>query len=130
MANIPVFIATPKSWLGLVSAANTNRDGTGTLVSLVTGAALGTRIDQIRVTALATTTAGMVRFFVYDGTNTRPWMELAVDAITVSASDEAFTGELVRLDTLPLLVLPVGWILKASTHNAESFGIAVGGGDY
>src|SRR5262249_27101643 len=61
MAATPAFVGTPRTWLGQVSAANTNRDGTGTLVDIVSAGALGSRLDQIEVVAIATTTAGVVR---------------------------------------------------------------------
>lgn len=127
MGDKPVFIASPKSWLAQISAANTNRDGTGTLVDVLTVAAVaGARIDSIVVQAIGTTTAGMVRLFLFDGTNTRLWRELAVAAIVPSGTVAAFR------DTIPLgegLILPTGWKLKAGTHNAETFNIVASGGE-
>lgn len=125
----PIFPATPKSWYGQVSAANTNRDGTGTLVTLVTGVANGTRIDRIRIRAAVTTTAGMVRFYISldGGTTKRLWKEVIVSAITVGAATEAFNSEFVTPD----LYLPdASAVLYASTHNAEAINIVVGGADY
>ena len=37
MATSPIFVGTPKTWLAALSAANTtNRDGTGTIITIVT----------------------------------------------------------------------------------------------
>jgi hypothetical protein len=126
MGTTPVFIAVPKTWLGQVTAANTNRDGTGTLVDIVTAGASGSRIDQIDISGLGTTTAGVVRLLLNDGSNTRLFKEVLVSAITPSTSVEAFRASLVFAEGL---VLPTGWKLKASTHNAESFNIFARGGD-
>jgi len=133
MATIPNFAATPVAALAQLTAANTNRDGTGTIVTVFTGPAAsgsntgGARIEEIVLTAAATTTAGMIRLFINDATNTRLWREVPVTAITPSATVAAWTSTL-RNDTrpdLPLLTLPIGWSLRASTHNAETFNVTV-----
>lgn len=127
MASAPSFAATPRQGIGQVTAANTNRDGTGTLVDILVAGASGSRIEQIVVQAVVTTTAGVVRLFLNDGTNTRLYKELLVTAITPSATVEAF-----RTTFSPSfgLVLPTGWTLKASTHNAEAFNVFAVGGDF
>lgn len=131
MATSPAFISTPNIGMARISTANTNRDGTGTLGTLVTGATNGTRIDRIVATAISTTTAGMLRFFLYDATNTRLVYELAVTAIMPSGTVVAWTGEWVRTDGLPIIIVPSGWILKVGTNNAESFDVvAVVSGDF
>ena len=63
-----------------VSAANTNRDGTGTIVDILTGDTDGTIIDVIAVVAVGTTSSGMVRLYISDGSNTRLWQEVAQNA--------------------------------------------------
>lgn len=53
-----------------ISVANTNRDGTGTLGVLATASPVkgaSSRIDRISIQATATTTAGMLRFFLVKG---------------------------------------------------------------
>lgn len=129
-ANIaPIFPIIPVVGLGQVSAANTNRDGTGTLVSILTGGANGTRIHKIIVYATVTTTAGMVRLFITGGGNTRLWREVAIPALTVSATVMAHS-EIVELFGEGALHLPSTYILKASTHNAEAINVIAEGGDY
>jgi len=113
-----------------IATANTSRIGAGTLADLVTGDDNGTRVDRIVITATATTTAGMVRLFIDDGTDIRAFKEAAVTAVTPSASLAAFTAEVVRTDGLPVVNLPAGYKLRASTHNAESFDIVCLGGSY
>lgn len=127
MASAPSFATTPRYGKADLSAANTNRDGSGTMVDILTGATSGTRVDRITVQATATTTAGMVRLFIHNGTNYRLWREVAVGAITVGASTPAFWDELADLD----LILPsASYKLAASTHNAETFVVHAEGADY
>lgn len=127
MATSPNYAATPSMKVGQVATANTNRDGTGTLVTILTAASGGTRIDAIVLEATGTTTAGVVRLFLYDGTNTRLLKELLVSAITPSTSVEVFTTTWVPPGQL---VLPNGWSLKAGTHNAETFNVFALAGDF
>lgn len=126
MAASPVFAVTPEIGMGQVSVANTNRDGTtGTYITLVTAAASGTRVAEIVTQATVTTTAGMVRLFLTDGSTTRMFDEIAISAATVSASVKGN-----RVSTLYTnLVLPSGWSMKASTHNGEAINIFALGAD-
>jgi hypothetical protein len=109
-----------------IATANANRNGTGTLGTLKTGAADGTRCDFCVVKAIVTTTAGMIRFYIDDGAgNIFLWDELIVTAITASGTVAAFRG-VIQLG----FMLPVGYILKISTENAETFRCFVHGADY
>ena len=134
MAITPNFAAIPKVGTGALSVANTNRDGTGTIVTLFTAGSSGSRIDSIVIQATATTTAGMVRLFIHDGTNARLYDEVPVFAVTPAASVPAWSvalGNNAPLSTgrYPLM-LPSGSSLRASTHNAEAFNVHVIGGDF
>ncbi len=115
------YAATPKTAVAQVSTANTARDGTGTLATVFTAGTSGSRIDDIAIIATGTTTAGMVRLFLHDGTNARLWREVAVSAITPSATVSPFSSLLGNL----ALVLQTGWSLRASTNNAETFNVLV-----
>lgn len=126
----PIFSLTPQVGRVRIATANTNRDGTGTLGSVITGGTNGTRVDRIVITATVTTTAGMVRLFIDDGTNIRAWKEVTVSAVTVAASTPAFTATISSPDTAPLLVLPSAYILKAGTHNAEQIDVVAMASDY
>jgi hypothetical protein len=120
---VPIFTLTPRIQSARISTANANRDGTGTLGSVIAGATDGTRVDRIVICATVTTTAGMVRLFIDDATNIRLWREVPVTAITVSASVAGFTHTISSPDSLPLLVLPLNYTLKAGTHNAEQIDV-------
>ena len=109
-----------------VSVANANRDGTGTLASLYTAGSAGSQISRVEAKATGTTTAGMVRLFVYDGTNTRLWQEISVTAVTPGASTQSFSG---NVNPAPALPLKSGWKLKESTEQAETFNLFAYGFD-
>lgn len=127
MATTPVYAATPVAALAQVSAANTARDGTGTVVTVIAGATGGRRLTRVLVQAVGTTTAGMVRLYLYDGTNTRLFREVSVTAITPSATVQAFRAEVVLP---PEFALPSGsWELRASTEKAETFNVIALGDD-
>lgn len=120
MAASPVFAVTPIVGMAQVSVANTNRDGTtGTYVTLLTAGASGTRVAEIVTQGAVTTTAGMVRLFLTDGTTTRMFDEISIAAATVSATVK---GNRVST-TYNNLVIPSGWSIRASTHNGEAINV-------
>lgn len=121
MSTTAQYAATPRAALGQVSAANTARDGTGTLASIFTAGASGSRIDDIYIAATGTVTAGVVRLFLFDGTVNRLWLEILVTATTPSTTQAVWSYTLFN----QALILPVNYVLKASTNNAETFNINV-----
>lgn len=127
MATNPAYAAVPATAQVQIATANTARDGTGTIGTLITAPAAGTRVDDIVICAAGTTTAGVVRMFIHDGTNYRLLQEILVAAITPSTTVAAFYAKLTNLG----IVLKSGWSLRFSTHNAETFNVVVTrGGDY
>lgn len=128
-ANInPIFTLTPIIGVVQISTANTNRDGTGTMGTLVTGATDGTRIRRIDMKATVTTTAGMLRFFIYNGSATRLWFEVPVSAATPSGTVEAWSNSKVFADPP---VIPSAYEVRVATNNAETFNIiATPAGNY
>jgi len=126
MATQPSFAITPRIGMGQVTTANTNRDGSGTIATILTGVAAGTRINEIVIEATVTTTAGMVRLYLHDGTNARLFDEFVVTAITPGASTAVYRAS----KTYDNLVLPsASWSIRASTHNTETFNVIVLGAD-
>jgi hypothetical protein len=126
MAADPVFAVTPRIAAVNVATANTNRDGSGTVATLITGAATGTRIAEIVVQARVTTTAGMVRIFLHDGTTFFFFDEVSIAAATVSASVKGTRQSVIYNN----LVLPsASWSVRVSTHNAESIDVTAFGAD-
>lgn len=121
MATTAQYASTVQNASAQISTANTNRNGTGTIVSVMTGATNGTRIDDISIVATGTTTAGVVRLFISDGTNIRLWQEILVSAVTPSTTVQVWSYTLLN----QALILENGWSLQAATNNAETFNILV-----
>lgn len=124
----------------LINTANTNRDGTGSPTLVYTARAAGgttggkgASIDTLTVWATGTTTAGVIRLYVDNGTS-RLIREILVTAITPSATVKAWTIPVSEgADVGGRLAFPVrlapGDILRVSTHNAEAFVVRVEGGE-
>jgi hypothetical protein len=136
MANLAQFTTQPIIETASVSVANTNRNGTGTIVSVAVGPlttagnGVGKMISQVLVQATATTTAGMVRFYISNNAGST-WAlleELAVTAATPSGTVTAFAA---AVPLLAGLVLAGGngttaqCLLGAAPHNAEAFNVIV-----
>lgn len=106
-----------------ISTANSNLDGTGTLGSVLTGTT-SRQIKNIFIKSGGTTTEGMIRFFIYDGSNTRIFKEVKVPAITPNGSNKSF-GRLIVFNKP--FILPPNYILKVSTEKAETFYVSAVG---
>ena len=115
MAPVQNYAATPSIGAAVLSAANPNRNGTGTVVNVLTAGIYGARIDKITIKAVGSTTSGMVRIFLFDGTTYFLYDESSVLEVTVDPSTPSFRRTLATL----ALDLPANWSLRASTANAE-----------
>ena len=125
----PTWYEQPCTFHATVSAANSARDGTGTIATIASADATGRGIgiDLINITAGATTTAGMIRFFLNDGSAKKLRKEVAVTAVTPSATVPVFSTS---YQPATRMNLEPGWSLMASTENAEVFYVAADGGKY
>lgn len=124
MSTTANYASVPVAAVAVLSTANTNRDGTGTLVTILSGGTSGTRVDDIRISATGTTTAGMIRFYLSldGGTTSRLLFEVPVSAVTPSGTVQSFQTVLTNLG---ILLPDANAMLRASTNNAESFHVAV-----
>lgn len=128
-SNLPIYPKTPLTGVANISSAVTGLtvSGVAGLTQVVAAGADGSRIDAINVQATQTTTAGMVRIWIYSGSgNAQLFEEIPVAAITPSGSSQAYT--VTRY--YQTLVLPSGYSLYASTNNAEAFNVRAFGGSY
>ena len=93
----PLFTLTPEIGTGILATTNTNRDGTGTLVTVATGTTEGTRVDRITFTQNVGSICsnGMIRLFIYNGSTTVLFAELPVVATTPSGTVAGWTGTMV-----------------------------------
>lgn len=136
MAADSQFLTTPKLGQALISTANANRDGTGTIGTVFAAGASGSEVWWAKAKARGTTTAGMIRIFLHDGTSYRGLLaEIPVVAVTPSAT--VSTWEALIPLTVPVggasvlpVALPVNWSIRAATEKAESFDIIMAGGDF
>ena len=124
MALDAAFASTPKAAVTYTSTAKTTIAQTSSatgISDLYTAGASGSRIDDIIIQCAAASTAGMVRFWFYDGSNYTMIREVPTTAITPSGTVAAFTATLSNL----AWCLQTGWKLCISTHNAEAVGVIV-----
>tara|TARA_R110000868_G_scaffold168322_1_gene403021 strand:+ start:278 stop:697 length:420 start_codon:yes stop_codon:yes gene_type:complete len=133
----PIFTLTPNCPVVTVAAANTARDGSGTLVTLFTAGADGSRIESITFTSAQATAAvnsAMVgRVFLTDNTGANPRLisEVAISAITASNS---VIGSTSTISYSNGLIIPTGCILKVSqslyASAADQMHVTARGGNY
>jgi hypothetical protein len=130
MASAPKFASTPRLEYLQISTANTNRDGTGTVTSLITGVSAGTKVDKILAKSTGTTTAGMLRFYLSldGGTTKRLITELPVAAVTPSSTAAAWEGQ-VDFSYMNFILRDASAQILASTEKAETFNLVAIGGD-
>lgn len=132
MAQYPTYAAIPNTSIGQASVANPNRDGTGALATVFTAGASGSRIDAINLKATGTTTQGMLRLFIHNGTSASLLSEVPVLAITPSPALPSWEAQLNTntMSQLFPLILPSGYSLRAATEKAEVFNVIAMGGNF
>jgi hypothetical protein len=125
MATAPSFAATANNGAALLGNAETDLQVPTTTSVIVTAGASGSKIEEIVVQAsksgslIATTVAGIVYLFLYDGSTYHAFDTITVTAITASATTPGF-----RLSkTYANLVLKTGWSLRASQSIASNASI-------
>lgn len=113
------------------ATANSNLDGTGTLVTAYTAGSSatykGSAIETITIKATVSNTPGMVRLFIYNGTTNFLFREVVIPSITKTATDKACDYTIVLDDNFDL---KAGYLIKASTEKAENFNVMVEGKDW
>lgn len=121
MSASPAFASTPRIGFGSVSTANTNYDGTGTIVDVLTGAAAGTRVDRLVLQATGNPADSTVTIFLYDGTTYRLFDTIDIgDPAAASTTVAGYRFEKVYYD----LVLPsASWKVAAAVTVALTSGV-------
>lgn len=133
MASSAQYASTPRVGSATLTTADTSLTAPTTVGTVLTAGASGTRIDYIEVQGVATTSAGLVNLFIYDGTNYILWQQVPVIAVTSSTTAPAFAANLSsnsNANIMPL-TLPTGHSLRATTSVSQT-GIRVTayGGDF
>lgn len=134
MATAPTFAATPKAWAVTVPATlDTSNTAPTNTATLVTAGASGSKIEEIRIVQVASTTgSGIVNIFLYDGSTHHLFETVSIPAITLSTtvsnpSDQIFIGNYSNL------VIPSGWSIRVTVTLAtfqSAFKVLAFGGDF
>jgi hypothetical protein len=126
VATDPAFAATINNGCQLLGAtAETDLQAPAQTSTVLTAGATGTKIEEIVVEAsksgslVATTVAGLVYLFLYDGSTYHLFDTITVAAITASATAAPFRAT----KTYTNLVLKTGWSLRASQSIAGNVSI-------
>ena len=132
----PIYSRVADIQWGSISAANTAKDGTGTVVTVFTADATnGGRVERLRIRALGTNVATVLRVFINNGsTNTTAannslYEEITLPSTTLSETAQLTNREIVFNDGNGL-VLPPGYKINVTLGTAVSAGYqvtAVGG---
>lgn len=133
MATSAQYASTPVFGSANLTTADTSLTAPTTVSTILTAGASGTRIDYIDVQGVATTVAGLINLFVFDGTNYILWQQVPVQAVTSSTTVPAFASALSsngNANIMPLN-LPTGYSLRAATSVAQTgVRITAYGGNY
>jgi hypothetical protein len=127
MAASPTFTSTPRIGAVSLGSADTSYTAPTNVVTVITGVAAGTRIDQVVVQMTATvSSATIVRLWLYDGTTYFLYDEVTIEARTGSQSVMQ-TRSVRRYDAL---VLPSSsWSLRATVHTSNAGNVQAFGAD-
>ena len=133
MSTSAQYASTPKFGSATLTTADTSLTAPTTVGTIVSAGASGTRIDYIEIQGVATTVAGLINLFVYDGTTYMLWQQVPVIAVTSSTTAPAFVANLSsngNSNVMPL-TLPTGYSLRAAASVAQT-GVRVTayGGDF
>lgn len=131
---IPIYTKLGQiGWSGVITTANTAKDGTGTVNLIFTAGADGARVERIRVRALGTNVATVLRIFINNGSdptvaaNNVLYAEKTIAATTLSETAELALNELpTTTDTTAFpIVLPPSYRLYCTIGTTISAGIRV-----
>lgn len=112
MATTPVFASAIKVGSGRLPATlDTSLTAPTNVTTIVTGAAAGTKIEELVFQGLGTTVAGMLNVFLYDGATYHLYDQVAIPAQTSSTTAPAFRTS----RQYASLILPTAsWTLRIS----------------
>lgn len=122
MATQAQYAATPVFGSALLTTADTSLTAPTTVGTVLSAGSSGTRIDYINIQGVATTVAGLVNLFVYDGSTYSLWQQVPILAVTASTTVPAFAAQLSSNSnaTFMPLIFPSGYSLRATTSVAQT----------
>lgn len=121
MAEKPTFTSTPRIGIVAVSTANTNRDGTGTIADIITGAAAGTRIERVALITTSNPADSIVTLFLYNGTTYYLFDEF--DLGDPAAASTTLPGWRTERKYEDLILPSASWKLSAAITVALTAGV-------
>lgn len=137
MATSPNFVSTPKATVTTIAAANTARDGSGTLVTAFTAGASGSRVDTIKFTSSQATAAAsalrICRVFLTDTAGANPTLieEVSLPAVTAS---NTVVGSTATITFVNGLCIASGQLVRVTQSvygsAADGTSVIVRGGDF
>lgn len=117
MALNPQFTTTPRATTSRIAAANTARDGSGSLVTSFTAGASGSRLDFITFTSAQLTPAAsglkVCRVFLTDTSGLNPRLIAEVSLPAVTASNTAI-GATATITFTNGLVIAAGQLIQTA----------------
>lgn len=129
----PVFPLTPVVPVGqTIATANTAKDGTGTVVTLYTAGANGSKVGNIQVAYTGTSVATVLRLFINNGsTNATAGNNTQFKSITVPANTLSEVAAAADITNELNITLPPGYKINATigTTVAAALALTVNGGD-
>lgn len=126
MAAAPTFAVTPRIGAVSIATADSSYTAPTNVGTVLTGVAAGTRINEVVIKSAATSSAAVVRLFLYDGTTYWLFDEVVIAAITGSSTAATQRTRL----TYDNLVLPsASWSLRATTSVSQATHVTAHGAD-
>jgi hypothetical protein len=131
----PIFSLTPVTQWGAtaISTANTAKDGTGTVLLVLTAGANGAYVQRVRFRPSGTSVQTVARLFINNGsTNATAANNILFDEITLSAITISETAAQPSFEIPMNFALPAGYKLNITigTTVAAGWYVSAIGGDY
>ena len=125
----PIFTLPPANSTPVVLSATADTSYTAPThtVTVFTAGLNGSRIEEVDLFGTGVTVAGVVQFFLYDGSAYHAIDSVLVTVVTPSTTQPPFVYKLTFLN----LVIPSGWSLRASSWVASQLlSVVAYGGDF
>lgn len=132
---IPIYSKSGQiEWTNALKTANIAKDGTGTVATIFTAGVNGGRVERIRVRALGTNVATVLRIFINNGGATStPANNVLYAEITLASTTLSETAALLTTNEFPSvadttafpIVLPAGYKLTATVGTTIAAGVDV-----
>jgi len=131
----PIFTLTPETQWGPTAllSSNTNKDGTGTVLTVFTAGPNGSYVQRVRFRSAGTNVQTVARVFINNGSsNLTPANNVLYDEITLPATTISENTAQASFEIPLNYGLPPGYVLNVTlgTGVAAGYYVSVIGGDY